>query len=243
MNVWVYSVMRNEAIRLPYWLRHYMSFCDRVIIYDDDSDDGSREMMLAAGIDLRQCPWHGVDDFMLTTFCNVQYKEARGQADWIIWADGDEIVYHPSMRQRLEDLRQAGVTVPFVDGYCMIADGPPTSNGQIYEEINTGFLDPRYSKPTVINPNIDISWEPGRHEAYVGAMVTRAMDTEPAIKLLHYRWFGEAEFVARNERLWNSTTPSSRDAGFSAALPPDSTYPHHTLAWYRQAVQHAQPCL
>jgi hypothetical protein len=42
------SVVRNEALRLPYFLSYYRSIgFDRFIVVDNDSTDGTRELLLA----------------------------------------------------------------------------------------------------------------------------------------------------------------------------------------------------
>ena len=45
MRIDVYTILRNERIILPYFLRHYGSFADCLVVYDDRSDDGSRELL------------------------------------------------------------------------------------------------------------------------------------------------------------------------------------------------------
>ena len=42
MTIWLYCICRNEARLMPYLLRHYETFVDKLIFYNDQSDDGTR---------------------------------------------------------------------------------------------------------------------------------------------------------------------------------------------------------
>jgi glycosyltransferase involved in cell wall biosynthesis len=184
---------------LPYLLRHYATFCDRMIVYDDKSDDGTPDLARSGGAEVRPYPFEGLDDIEFVGLANAVYMEARGQADWVIWVDADEFLYHPrGMLQRLAELKDAGITLPKVQGYGMIADAPPTTSGQIYDEINVGFKHDRYSKPCILNPTLSIRWEVGKHEIKVyDPSVT---NTDDPLRLLHYRYLGREYHEARNAR-------------------------------------------
>jgi len=230
MRIWVYSIVRNERLLMPYFLRHYFSFASRIIIYDDQSDDGTQDIVTSAGAELRTCPWTGLDDIYAVEFANGQYREARGQADWIIWVDGDEFLYHPDINKHLQALKQDGVTLPLVEGYSMFAEAPPTGAGHIYDECRNGIADERYSKPVIINPAIDITWHPGKHEFYCDGQ--RDLQPGNALKLLHYRWFGRDLYLQRNQK--NLATLSERNKAFGLGQEVYSSFyvGHHSLEWY-----------
>jgi glycosyltransferase involved in cell wall biosynthesis len=202
MTAWVYTVARNESLMMPYLLRHYATFCDRMVVYDDKSDDGTPDHARAGGAEVRPYPFEGLDDIEFVGLANAVYIEARGQADWIIWVDADEFLYHPrGMLQRLLELKEAGITLPKVQGYGMIADAPPTTRYQIYDEINVGFEHHRYSKPCILNPILGIRWEVGKHDIKVfGNGATT--NTDDPLRLLHYRYLGREYHEARNAKNW-----------------------------------------
>ena len=69
----VFSTLRNERVRLPYFLRYYRNMgVDHFLIVDNDSDDGSREY-------LAEQP----DVSLWTT--RHSYKRARFGVDWLNW--------------------------------------------------------------------------------------------------------------------------------------------------------------
>ena len=240
MTAWVYSVMRNEATILPYWLRHYQTFCERIVVYEDHSDDGTPEIIRKSGAELRAYPGDGLDDIAFITLANDQYREARGHADWVIWVDADEFLYHPRMAERLEQLKAEGASLPMVDGFNMVADAPPVGQGQIYDEITTGFRDRRYSKPVIVSPWLDVEWTVGRHEIVVTGRVVSG--TGDPLRLLHYRYLGRAYHQARTLRNRTYLSESNKRNGLGWEVMPGWTGAYST-EWYEQQRQLAEVCV
>ena len=141
MKIWCYTVTRNEAKLMPFWLRHYEQFCDRITVFDDQSTDGTQEIVKARAemakaenrnqqIVLVPYPCAGgLDDRQLIDFAQTAYKAARGQADWVIWVDSDEFLYQrdagPHLVKTLERLMKEGVQVPLTRGFQMISESFP----------------------------------------------------------------------------------------------------------------------
>ncbi len=72
-NILLFVTLRNERVRLPYFLEYYRKMgIQHFFVVDNDSDDGSRELMLAQpDVSL----W-------LTT---ASYKDSRFGMDWLNW--------------------------------------------------------------------------------------------------------------------------------------------------------------
>jgi hypothetical protein len=72
-DILVFSTLRNERVRLPYFFKYYRDMgVNHFLIVDNDSDDGSREW-------LAQQP----DVSLWTT--GASYKRARFGVDWLNW--------------------------------------------------------------------------------------------------------------------------------------------------------------
>ena len=72
-DILLFTTLRNERIRLPYWLGYYRALgVDQFLIVDNGSDDGSAEY-------LAQQP----DVSLWTT--GASYKRARFGVDWLNW--------------------------------------------------------------------------------------------------------------------------------------------------------------
>lgn len=199
MIIDVYTYLRNEETILPYWLRHYKQFARRITIFDNESDDRTREIALAAGavvIPVLTGGKHVVP--IQRRIMSEEYKKSRGEADWVICAEGDEFFWHPNLIELLKCYKKEGVTFPKIQGYDMVSEAPPAGAGHVYEEIKHGFPNGRYfNKRGVFHPSIDINFEPGGHECDPVGKVVESPDAE--IKLLHYRYLGEEYFVKRYE--------------------------------------------
>lgn len=75
-DILLFSTLRNERVRLPYFLRYYRDLgVNHFLIVDNDSDDGSRQY-LAEQSDVSL--WHTAHS----------YKRARFGVDWLNWLQG-----------------------------------------------------------------------------------------------------------------------------------------------------------
>ncbi|HEX9858539.1 MAG TPA: glycosyltransferase family 2 protein [Paracoccaceae bacterium] len=72
-HILLFSTLRNEKVRLPYFLKYYRDLgVNHFLIVDNDSDDGSREYLAQQ------------DDVSLWT-SRHSYKRARFGVDWLNW--------------------------------------------------------------------------------------------------------------------------------------------------------------
>lgn len=104
-DILLFACLRNEALRLPYFLEYYRALgVSQFLIVENDSDDGTREMLADA-----------TDVSLWTT--PASYKASRFGMDWLTWllrryghghwtvtADADELLVYPDHDTR--DLRE-----------------------------------------------------------------------------------------------------------------------------------------
>ena len=172
MKVWAYVTIWNEEMMLPYYLRHYSTFCERIIVLDNQSSDSTllicKEYPM---VEVREYNTNGTfDDY---THLDLKHKcviEAKGFADYIIVSDCDEFIVHHDI---LNFLKNNQSPLIFPAGFQMVSWNFPSTNGQIYEEIKTGTPDPWYSKPILINPNKieSLKWIEGCHEIELNSKI------------------------------------------------------------------------
>lgn len=230
VRIWLFCICRNEARIMPYLLRHYCPWVTKLIFYDDQSDDGTREIIQSwHNTELRNWPGsHGIVDDEFLSFANEQWKEARGQAEWVIWIDADEFLYNPDMTGLLLRYLREDVNIPQVEGFTMVSDHFPTTTGQIYDEIKTGFRDGVWDKKAIFRENM--IWNMGRHSINHPALNIKS-SVAADIKLLHYRCLGMEYLRNRHLRNWSRVPEHCRRANLGTNTAPDATG-HHTISWF-----------
>jgi hypothetical protein len=240
MKIWLYTVTFNEAKILPFFLRHYEQFCERIIIFDDKSTDGTRDIIKACPVaELREYPHgNGLDDRDFITLAQNTYREARGRADWVIWVDPDELLYHRHLVPLLADLKAKGVQVPGTRGFQMISERFPTTISQIYHEVNEGIEDPSYAKSCVFQPECEMNWDPGKHAVHG----TFNRGEYAGLKLLHFRYLGVEYLRDRHERNYARCSKANIASGLGVGVYPGHQG-HMSEPWFKTILAERRPVL
>ena len=152
MKIRVYSLCWNEEIIAPYFLKHYKSITNDIVVYDNYSDDNTCEILKECEIRKFDTKGKFRDDIHIE-IKNEIWKECKGKYDWVIICDMDELIYCEKIHSALNQADFLGYTAIIPKGYSMVGDKLPTTEGMIYEEINKGKQDNNYSKMSIINPN------------------------------------------------------------------------------------------
>jgi hypothetical protein len=239
MRVWLYCICRDELRIMPYFLRHYTPWVERLFFYDDRSIDGTRDIIKACPkAELRDWPGeHGLVDDQFLEFANEVWKEARGHADYVVFVDADEFLYHPNITELLSRYLAEGVEMPQILGFTMVSKVFPTTTGQIYEEVRTGFPDDVWNKPAIFRKAM--WWTVGRHGPDYAQFQPRASAT-PEIKLLHYRALGMEYVRWRHGRNWARVPERCRQMNLGTNTAPGYVG-HHGLAWFEEVLSKDWP--
>lgn len=197
MKIIVFAICYNQADILPFWLRHYTSFADEISVFDEQSNDGSREILQACPrVVLRDWPYQsGIEEDLFLQFAYEWYPRATGY-DWVLWVDTDEFLYHPDITGVLAEGIRRRIEVIQPWGYNMMHEGLPVDDGrQIWEIARKGVHAPLYSKPVIFRPTSTIRWTRGKHG--LENCAPKVWD-DSGIKLLHYRYLGYDYTKRRN---------------------------------------------
>lgn len=159
MQCWVYSTVKNDEFRLPYFLTHYQ-FADRITLFDLGCDDLTyltftrwyREHPTC------ECVWDkGYLDYTHDKIFNTCWQEANGKADWVFLVDIDEFVWHRAFPTYLEACQKLNINCLLTTGYEMVADYYPHKDVPLSLRVRKGVRNDIHSKLAVINPNEIIS--------------------------------------------------------------------------------------
>ncbi|MCF6311878.1 MAG: glycosyltransferase family 2 protein [Verrucomicrobiales bacterium] len=200
IRVHVYVLCWNEAVILPHFLRHY-AFAEKIVVFDNGSDDGSQEIVEAAGnAELRSFDTEGeLNDHSYLQIKNEVWKESRGQADFVVVCDMDEFLYHPDLPEVLREMKRREATVLMPKGYEMVGEQEPGSDEDLLDCIREGMRLHVYDKCLLFDPNAveQIDYEIGCHVCHPQGRV--AYFRVPGLMLLHYKHLSPDYVWARYE--------------------------------------------
>ncbi len=190
MKIHVYTLCWNEEVILPYFLRHYETIAEKIIVYDNESTDNSLNILKShSKVEIRTyCSNDQIRDDLYLDIKNNCWKESRGQADWVIIVDTDEFIYHVDLIVFLKEKQLEGVTLFKPKGYMMVSEKLPSTQGMIYEELKMGISQEASSKPVIFNPNKieEINFSTGAHSCNPTGEV-KLYESIGDLKLLHYK--------------------------------------------------------
>jgi hypothetical protein len=197
MKLTVITLAKNERIIMPFFLRHYERFADEIIVFDNQSTDGTRDI-------IQCCPKTRLVDYNTG---GLLYDSIHGQikndvyrnvgqyalkpplkADWFVIVDADEMLVHSDIRAYLQWCLDTGVTMPRVKGYEMMGDTVPKDDGKslITDLIVLGADYPEGGKQCIVPPSVQINYLPGAHVCHPSGKLVYTPTAE--IKLCHYRY-------------------------------------------------------
>ena len=210
MIIDVFTTCYNEEIILPYFLRHYKGFARNITVYDNMSTDNSLKILEESGVKI--IPFNTNEQYDEQTLINIRNKSWKSSdADWVIVCDVDEFIYHKDF---VEVLSKTDSTLITPNGYEMMSEELPTTDGQIYGEIKNGFFKKNYSKPCVFKPSeiSNINFGPGSHFATPDGNVVDKGDLD--IKLLHYKFINREKLIKQYNIMGNRQSNDSIIKGF-----------------------------
>ena len=222
-KIMIAACLYNEERFLPYFLRHYLQVVaepkDIILFVDTETTDRTVEIAKAAGCLVYESPLHGLNDYALCAFASKQLKKYRDQSEWIIWVDGDELVYPATgLVEKLDQHRVQGhQIIKSGSGWQMFSEQFPTTKGQVYTEVTRGIIEAPVNKPVIIQPTAEFHWGPGKHQVDRQDLVT----VDSSLSMLHFRIMGLDYYLQRNHNNWERVDLANRLAGHGWETSPD----------------------
>jgi hypothetical protein len=218
----IYTFNWNEAPLVPFFLRHWSPFASKITVLDHHSDDGSAEMLLAAGCTVRpygtpgryvigeqdaerQTCWHG----------------SRGlgpSSPWVAVVDFDEFLWHADLGRFLDHATAEGHSVLRSVGFEMMSETFPVDDGHpLTAQVRRGFRHFQYCKPCLFRPDrvASMRFASGAHSA---SPVDTSGNPVPIadfedLKLLHYRRLSFDHYLSRSRAQLARLDPDELAAG------------------------------
>lgn len=217
MTITVYTFLYNEEDILPYFLKHYSQFVDKIVVYNNMSTDNSIEILKNwkdCEIEIREFDTNNqYDERTLMEFKNNCWKEC--DSDYVIVCDMDELLYHPDIKNFIQSRNYVDYYTP--SGYHMIGDEVPTDySKQIYDIIKNGTYDVNYGKNVLFKRKdvLETNYAPGAHMSSFQGTKRLVNCTTDQIKLLHYKWLSPEYVVNKNTNYGERTSEHSKSHGW-----------------------------
>lgn len=202
-TVYLYALCWNDEKMLPHFFNHYDDIVDKYFIFDHDSTDRSKEIILKNPKAVLKTFEVTGNSFVQTAadLYNRIWKENRHQADWIIICNVDEFFFHPEGFQNyLKKCYYEQYTLIQPEGYEMVADDfPGDYSKKIYETVRFGCRSNAMDKAQIFNPKKikEINFAVGRHSNKAEGKINIATGA----KLLHFKYIGIHYWLPRQNEL------------------------------------------
>lgn len=216
MIIHLYTFCWNEAFMIPFFLRHYQKVVDKIVVYDNESNDNSVELLSKhEKVLMRSYSTNGeFIDGTQRMMRNQEWKKSRGKADWVMLPDMDEFLYYPQGLQVLLDMAEAqGITALVPEGFEMISETLPDSRLPMLEQVRFGVKSTLYDKPVVFKPDSiqEMNFHAGAHGADPIGNVKRAYI--PGFQLRHFKYLSYERYSSRAKVLLARANQSEKDQG------------------------------
>lgn len=203
-RVHLYTMSWNERRMLPFFFRHYDSWVERYVVFDDHSTDGTLDILrIHPRVEIRPLVRAVPESFVLSAqnIHNTCWKESRGIADWVIITAIDEHLYLPDFGNYLIRCRKQGITAVPALGFDMMSESFPQGEQRLCDLVRMGEPAVAMSKLSLFDPNriTDTNYAVGRHTAEPRGRV--CYPEEDRLLNLHFKNLGSDYVISRSRLL------------------------------------------
>jgi hypothetical protein len=225
MTVHLYATCWNEKPILPFFFRHYDAIVHRYFIYDNQSTDGSLDILTAhPRVTVLPLILEG-DSFVEAAFAQVNqfWHPSRGHADWVAVCNVDEFFWHIDLGWYLSECRRKGITFLKSVGYQMVSERFPEPSDDLARAHRYGTRFDHMDKPAFFNPDAitESGFAIARHGCDPKGHVVFPKRSE--IRLLHYKFLSLDHVTKRHAELNARRRPRDIERRYGFQYDPDWT--------------------
>lgn len=196
-KITIHQLCYNEIEILEFSYNFYKSRFPgaKFILHDNQSTDGSKELALKLGYEVKTFNTNNqMDEMTQTNLRNSCWK--NDDADWIIVCDTDELI--DINEQDLINEEISNNTIIRTEGYNMIN----LKNNKGLNDMEYGFSDSEYGKCLIFKKShiSEMEWAVGSHSCKPkGSLISY---TQKKYNLLHYKFISEDYVINRYKNLF-----------------------------------------
>lgn len=125
---WI-TLCKNEIDILPFVKQYWDRIADKVVVYDNGSDDGSLEFLSTIPyVEIRHFETEGQNDLVQKQIKENAYAEFKDNYDFIVISDMDEVFYFKDFEKSLDDMVSGGYNIMVTPIYSLCEDEKPVYN-------------------------------------------------------------------------------------------------------------------
>jgi len=204
MKIDAFIFCYNEEKMIRHTLDHYSSFCDRITIMDNYSNDETitiitneyQNVKITSFETNNQCR-----EDIQTNLKNNCWKKSK--ADYVIVCDMDELLYSDNFNLALEKLNKYKPSVCSVIGYEMFSKKFPRNyNKSIIKQIKYGIRNYMFDKTILFSPKYvkEINYDYGAHTCNPKFKNKYRKNPLVEFKLLHYKYLDRKALIDKHKK-------------------------------------------
>ena len=219
MTIDIFLLCYNESRMIRHVLRYYSTVSLNITVLDNFSTDDT------IGIIQREFPHVKIEQFNTDGVFNdkvhLDIKNncwKNSEADWVIVADMDELLYHPNLLRSLQIRKEKKEILPVVEAYNMFSQTFPDNYNQfITDQVKTGVRAQHFDKQIIFQPGYveEMNYSPGAHDCKPIITIISEVIKYP-LYLLHYRFLGKEYVKERNRGYAARMSNYNKKNGFGA---------------------------
>lgn len=202
-NIVWYVLCWNEMPILPFMIDYWKQIARKVIIYDNNSTDGTLEYLSTFDwIEVRKYPIdtnNTLNDGIHVVIKNNCWKEQKNKGvDFVIVSDLDEIIWAKNLYNNLLEYKKKCVSIIKPAGYDFVSQQFPIhSNLLLHDQIKTCCRFHRWDKSIIFNPDLvdEINYRPGAHSCKPKIKTNYIVDE--SLFLFHFKYLSPEYLIMK----------------------------------------------
>ena len=224
MKIHAFILCYNEELMIRHTLNHYTSFCDRITILDNESNDATLSIIKTHFPDsiIIIKSYNSGDEIREDLYLEQKNHAWKGSdADYVISCDMDELLYAQNIKATLQNCKDNGITLPIVEGYNMFSHTFPYDYTKpLYEQVTMGVPSSGisgFSKQIIFDPKAirDINFRPGCHLCDPLGSIKKLHRPDCNFKLLHYHFLNKDIVKVRYRNYALRLSRHNKENGFA----------------------------
>ncbi len=240
VKVDVHILCWNESRIIPFVMDYYTRYVQHIYVYDNQSTDHSQDL-------LNQYPnvtiteYESCDQIRDDIYLNLKnniWKQSRGNADFVIVCDMDEIVWMDGILNHLKECQEKGISVIRPRLFQVLSKEFPQYNKGLVHTQCVGFRQMHLVKSLIFNPNMiqEINYDYGAHECRPQGKGQHI--SSPCLNTLHLKFIGREYMIERKNQYAERMSQRNIEKKLGMKyLDPDCYY----YEWFDKKIKYCRP--